>query len=250
MGSKIVHELVALGGATVRVTHREGSRPEQVAKLRAEAAELVTADLSDEASLERACAGVDVVVSAVQGPRDRIVDGQTRLLRAAEKAGVARMIPSDYSLDFFKTSEGENRNLDLRRELDRVLDASSVRGTSVLCGAFMDLLLVGAIGPDPKTGIFRVWGDENQPYDFTSTDDLARYVAAAALDTEAGRVVRVARDSLSPRELGIRPSGPRRSESSRWRIPRSRCSRTSSTCHLGRGLHSASRRSRNRLSAA
>ena len=131
-----------------------------------------------------------------------MVDGQTRLLRTAEKAGVARMIPSDYALDFFKTEEGKNRNLDLRRELDRVLDASSVSGTSVLCGAFMDLLAYGAMGPDRKTGVFRVWGDPDQPCDFTRTDDLAKYVAAVALDPEAPRVVRVAGDTKTAREIG------------------------------------------------
>jgi uncharacterized protein YbjT (DUF2867 family) len=202
LGSKIVRELVALGSATVRVTYRERSKPEAVARLRATGAELVTADLSDEASLARACDGIEVVVSAVQGLRETIVDGQTRLLRAAEKAQVARMIPSDYSVDFFKTIPGQNRNLDLRREFNGVVDASTVRGTSVLGGAFMDLLAFGMIGPDARTGIYKVWGDENQPYDFTSTDDLAKYIAAVALDTGAGRVVRVAGDSLSPRELG------------------------------------------------
>jgi uncharacterized protein YbjT (DUF2867 family) len=201
MGAKIVRELAALGRATVRVTYRKSSNAEQLAKLRAEGAELVQGDLEDEASLTRACEGIDVVVCAVQGLRATIVDGQTRLLRAAEKAGVARMIPSDYAIDFFKTTEGENRNLDLRREFNRVLDASSVRGTSLLCGAFMDLLAMGAIGPDPKTGIYKVFGDENQPYDFTSTDDVAKYIAAVALDADAGRVVRVAGDSLSPRAL-------------------------------------------------
>jgi uncharacterized protein YbjT (DUF2867 family) len=201
MGLKIVRELLALA-ATVRVTHRDGSSPEQVAKLRALGVELITADLSDEPSLTHACDGADVVVSSVQGLRDTIVDGQTRLLRAAEKAGVSRMIPSDYSLDFFKTTEGGNRNLDLRREFNRTLDASSVRGTSVLCGAFMDLLAFGAIGPDPKTGVYKVWGDDNQPSDFTSTDDVAKFVAAVALDADAGRVVRVAGDTRSPRELG------------------------------------------------
>jgi uncharacterized protein YbjT (DUF2867 family) len=202
LGSKIVRELVALGPAKVRVTHREGSKPESVAALRAAGAEPVLADLSDAASLARACDGIDVVVSAVQGLRDVIVDGQTRLLRAAEKAAVKRMLPSDYSLDFFKTPEGGNRNLDLRREFNRALDASSVRGTSVLNGAFMDLLVWGAIGPDPKTGSFKVWGDDSQPYDFTLTDDLAKYIAAVALDESAGRIVRVAGDSLSPRALG------------------------------------------------
>ncbi len=200
LGSKIVRELGALG-AKVRVTHRDTSNAEQVAKLRETGAELAKADLSDAASLELACKDIDVVVSSVQGLRDTIVDGQTRLLRAAEKAGVARMLPSDYSLDFFKTTEGGNRNLDLRRELDHVLDASKVRGTSILCGAFMDLIAFGAIGPDPKTGIYKMFGDENQMLDFTHTDDVAKYIAAAALDADAGRVVRVAGDTQSPKQI-------------------------------------------------
>src|SRR6185295_11990796 len=100
-----------------------------------------------------------------------------------------------------KTAPGGNRNLDLRRDFDAVLDASPVRGTSVLCGAFMDLLVFGAMGPDPKTGVMKVWGDADQPYDFTATDDVAKYVAAVALDDAAGRVVRVAGDTKSPREL-------------------------------------------------
>jgi uncharacterized protein YbjT (DUF2867 family) len=201
LGAKIVRELSALG-ASVRVSHRHGSNADQVGKLRAAGAELVSADLADEASLLRACEAVDVVVSSVQGLGDVIVDGQTRLLRAAEKAGVARLVPSDYSIDFFKTIEGDNRNLDWRRAFNRVLDNSAVRGTSVLCGAFMDLLAMGAIGPDPKTGVFKVWGDPNQAYDFTSTDDLGKYIAAVALDADAGRVVRIAGDSKSPSELG------------------------------------------------
>ena len=78
MGSKIVRELVALG-ATVRATVRVGSKPETVDKLRAARGQLATVDLADEAALERACDGIDVVVSAVQGMRDVIVDGQSRL---------------------------------------------------------------------------------------------------------------------------------------------------------------------------
>ncbi|NVB79966.1 MAG: NmrA family NAD(P)-binding protein [Kofleriaceae bacterium] len=200
MGFKIARELIALG-AGVRVTHRAASPAERVSALAAEGAAVVEADLGDAASLCRACEGVDVVVSAAQGLRDVIVDGQTRLLRAAEQAGVTRMIPSDYAVDFFKTDEGHNRNNDLRRELARVLDASRVRGTSVLCGTLMHLLATSGFGPDPKTGALRVWGDPDQRYDFTHADDVAKYVAAIALDDGAARVIRVAGDSRSPREL-------------------------------------------------
>jgi uncharacterized protein YbjT (DUF2867 family) len=193
LGAKIARALVALD-ARVRVTQR--SRPVEI-----EGATAVAADLDDAGSLARACEGIDVIVSAVQGLRDVIVDGQSRLLRAAEGAGVARMIPSDYSLDFFATAPGGNRNLDLRREFDAALDASRVRGTSVLCGAFMDLIAIGAIGPDRETGAFKAWGDPDQPYDYTHTDDLAAYTAAVALDDGAGRIVRVAGDTKTPREL-------------------------------------------------
>src|SRR5262249_35405556 len=151
-------------GARVRVVHRASTNAEALAALRAAGAEPVAADLGDDTALARACDRVDVVVSSLQGLRDVIVDGQTRLLRAAERAGVRRMIPSDYSLDFFKTKPGGNRNLDLRREFDGVLDASTVRGASVLCGAFMDLLAAGAMGPDAKTGVLRYFGDADQPF--------------------------------------------------------------------------------------
>jgi uncharacterized protein YbjT (DUF2867 family) len=195
MGTKIVHELLARG-AHVRVVHR--TKP--VAELVAAGAEPIAADLVNEASLAAACARIDVIVCAVQGLRDVIVDGQTRLLRAAERAGVARMLPSDYALDFFKTKEGGNRNLDLRREFSRVVDASPVRATSVLCGAFMDLLAMGAMGPNAQ-GVLEYWGDADTIYDFTHTDDVAKYIAAAALDNDAPRMVRVAGDSASPRDL-------------------------------------------------
>ena len=201
LGRKIARELVGARRSVVRVTYREGTNTGAVEALREAGAELVAADLSDAASLARACHEVDVVVSAVQGLRDVIVDGQTRLLRAAEEAHVARMIPSDYALDFFKTDDGRNRNLDLRRELGRVLEQSPVRGTSLLCGAFMDLFAYGAMGPDRRTGVFRVWGDVDQVADFTLTDDVARYVAAVALDRQAPRVVRVAGDTRSAREI-------------------------------------------------
>lgn len=200
LGSKVVRELVARGAA-VRASHRPGARPDQIAAMRATGAEPVAADLDDAKTLDRACADVGVVVSCVQGLGDVIVDGQTRLLRAAERARVARMLPSDFALDLFKTPPGGNRNLDLRRTFHATLDASPVRGTAVLCGAFMDLLASGAIGPDRATGALKVWGDPDQRSDFTHTDDVARYIAAVALDPEAGPVVRVAGDTRSPREL-------------------------------------------------
>lgn len=197
LGGKVVRELLARG-ATVRATFHKRPPPAGV--------EAVQADLADPIALTNACAGVHTVISAVQGLGETILDGQTNLLHAAEAAGVARFIPSDYSVDFFKTADGGNRNLDLRRAFNQRLDASNVRGTSVLNGAFMDLVEHKRIGPD-GSGVMRVYGDPDQPYDFTHTDDVAKYIAAAALDDAAGRVVRVVGDRASPNQLAALRGG-------------------------------------------
>ncbi len=189
MGRQIARELVARG-ATVRALVRPG-KTKEVGELRGDGATPAEGDLFDPASLAAACAGVGVVVSALQGMRQIVVDGQTNLLRAAEAAGVGRMIPSDYCVDLFKLKAGENRNLDLRREFDSRLDASGVRGTSVLNGAFAEMVFRGFAGAGEDDS-FGYWGDGEQPCDFTTTADTAAFTAAAALDPDAPRALRVA----------------------------------------------------------
>ncbi len=95
--------------------------------------------------MARALKGADCVVSALNGLHDLILDRQGVLLEAAIRAGVPRLIPSDFSEDFTKTTPGRNRNLDLRREFMAWADRASAGGarirlTSVLNGAFMDML--------------------------------------------------------------------------------------------------------------
>ena len=81
------------------------------------------------------------MVSAIQGSAARvIVDAQSVLLDAAIAAGVPRFIPSDFSADFTKLSAGENRNFDLRRAFHERLDKASIAATSILNGAFSELL--------------------------------------------------------------------------------------------------------------
>src|SRR4051812_25232859 len=90
MGTKISRAL-ASRDCRLRLLVR---RPERVDALRRLDAELVQGDVFDRPSLARACAGVDVVVSALAGLADVIVDGQTQLLEAAQAAGVKRFLPS------------------------------------------------------------------------------------------------------------------------------------------------------------
>lgn len=45
------------------------------------------------------------------------------------------------------------------------------------------------------------WGSVDQPLDFTTKDDVAAYVAAVAMDAQTPRVLRIAGDTRSAREL-------------------------------------------------
>ena len=153
------------------------------------------------AGLARACDGAACMVSALNGLRDVIVDRQLALLDAAVAAGVPRMISSDYSLDFTKTRPGGNRNLDLRRTFMALADRRPIAMTSILNGAFMDML--GGQMPliQPKIRRVLYWGRADQRLDFTTKDDVAAFTAVAALDADTPRILRIAGGSATPRGL-------------------------------------------------
>jgi len=152
-------------------------------------------------------AGTACVVSALNGLRDVMIKRQTVLLDAAVKAGVPRFIPSDYAGDFTRTRPGDNRNFDIRREFMAVADRAPVRVTSILNGAFMDML--GREMPliQPKIRRVLYWHDRDQLLDFTTKDDVAAYVAAAAMDETTPRILRIAGDSVSARDLAAAMTG-------------------------------------------
>jgi nucleoside-diphosphate-sugar epimerase len=161
-------------------------------------------DLADGAdALQQYLDGVEVVVSAVQGGPEVIIDGQRELLRAAERAGVHRMIPSDFSINLWGYGYGINVLSDLRRVFTDAFTTSRVARTSVSVGAFPEYFL-GAVHEvlDPAAGTFTVWGDGTRPIDITTIPDTAAFTAAIALDpTTAGRDVHVVGQQLTMLEL-------------------------------------------------
>ena len=82
-----------------------------------------------------------------------------------------------------------------------VTNDAPLRVTSIFNGAFLELL--GAEMPLIQPRIRRVlfWRSEDQPLDFTAKDDVAAYTAQAALDPDAPRLLRIAGDTLTVREL-------------------------------------------------
>ena len=200
LGDRIARALVSRG-ATVHALVRAGSSSTRLNALSDLGAVAVTVDYGNPASLEKACGGASCVVSVLNGLEPVILGAQGRLLDAAVAAGVPRFMPSDFSLDFTKTRPGDNRNMDLRRDFMRRIDCAPIRVTSILNGAFTDLLTGDApiILHRPRKVLY--WGSADQPFDFTTKDDVARYAAMAALDDTAPRFLRIAGDVVSPRGL-------------------------------------------------
>lgn len=185
LGGQIASEVLALPGVELRLLARADPRrsPDKQAALDAlvaGGATVVDGDLAQATTLQAATAGVDVVISAVQGAREVIVDGQVALARAASRNGVRRFLPSDFALDIFKAPPGEHANFDLRREADDLIAGIGVPTLHVLNGAFMDGFVDVFFDHQARTATY--WGDGTETFDATTVGDTARYTARAALD--------------------------------------------------------------------
>lgn len=200
LGGRLAKALVRRG-ATVRALVRVGTSAAKVSALRSIGADPVEVDFDDQAALARGCADAVCVVSTLNGLEPTMLGVQGRLLDAAVAAGVPRFMPSDFSLDFTTTRPGDNRNMDLRRAFQARIHAAPIRATSVLNGAFADLLTGEAPIVLHKIDRTLYWGDPDQPLDFTTKDDVADYAADVVLDDAAPRFSRIAGDVVSARDL-------------------------------------------------
>ncbi|MEZ0482932.1 NmrA family NAD(P)-binding protein [Fibrella aquatica] len=200
LGGRIVKALRAKG-ADVRAVVRASSDPAKVAALEKQGVTVFRADMNNVADVTVACQGVACVVSVLSGFRDTIIGTQNILLDAAVAAGVPRFIPSDYSLDFTRFSDGENRNLDLRREFHTYLDKAPISATTIFNGAFAELITgqMPLVLFKPKLVLY--WGDSDHRMGFTTMDNTAEFTANAALDPTTPRYLRVAGDQISPRQI-------------------------------------------------
>jgi uncharacterized protein YbjT (DUF2867 family) len=202
LGGRIAANLLDQSGTTVRLLVRNAADPKLKALL-GRGAEVIEGNFADRASLDRATHGVDVIVSAVQGGPDVIIDGQVALAECGKRNGVRRILPSDYALDLFKATPGEHPAFDARRTADERIAAVGLEQVNILQGGFMDMLLPGRGAIDLDAGTIGFFGDGHQPIEVTSVEDTARLVARVALDraVPAGKFA-FAGDRISFREAG------------------------------------------------
>ena len=200
LGGRIIKALLKKE-VEVRVLVRSGSNKEKIAELEQLGAKIFTVDMNSEQEIAEVCKGATCVVSALAGLEDVIIETQKILLNAAIAAGVPRFIPSDYSLDFTRFKDGENRNLDLRRQFHHYLDSTSIAATSIFNFTFMDMLT-----NEIPMIIFRkrwvlYWGNADHKISFTTIDDTANYTANVAVDSSSPRYLRITGDQISHKEI-------------------------------------------------
>src|SRR5688500_1518416 len=181
LGSDVVRRIAA-SGKQVRALVRASSDPAKRAQLEAWGGALFEGDLKDPASLQRACAGVDTVISTASATISRsggdnldTVDrqGQRQLVEAAEQAGVRHFIYVSFSgnvSDVFPLSEA-------KRGIEKRLREGRMKYTIVRPSYFMEVWLSPMLGFDPAGGKVRIYGNGDQPMSMISVPDVGAYVA-------------------------------------------------------------------------
>lgn len=140
LGSRIASHLLDHDDATVRLLVRPGRDSEPVKAARVgplldRGAEVILGDVLQPETLDAAVDGVDVVVSALQGGDDVIVDGQVGLAEAAVRNGVRRFLPSDFAIDVFHAPAGPPQ-FTARPRADAAIESLDLRVVHILSGGF------------------------------------------------------------------------------------------------------------------
>ena len=187
LGRPVVQGLLAQGtpGLEVRAASRH---PGRAADLQALGAEVVAADLTDRASLEHACAGVQRLFTAAHGMLGRgrwksenvDVEGHGVLFEVARAAGVERIVHTsafgartDHPLDFFRH----------KAAAERALEASGIEHVILRPTAFMEHHVHAFNGQAVlDRGKARLIGAGRKPRNFVSAADVARFALRALLE--------------------------------------------------------------------
>ena len=183
LGRPLVQGLRAQGVA-VRALCR---RPEQAADLAGLGAEVCAGDLTDNASLARACTGIDRVMACAHGllgrgaqTSEKVDDiGHRTLIDTARAAGVRRFVytsaygaSADHPIDFFRT----------KFAIEQYLENSGLDGVILQPTAFMEHHAHNFIGKGLlASGKARLIGAGTKPRNFVCAGNVAQLAQRALL---------------------------------------------------------------------
>jgi uncharacterized protein YbjT (DUF2867 family) len=177
LGSEIVRRLRAQGAA-VRCLVRSSSAEEKVRQLESLGVQIIRGDLKDKSSLERACEGVDTVISTVSaittaaagdsfGATDK--DGTIALIDAAKARGVERFV----FVSFDTSSIPDCPLRDAKLAVEAHLRKSGMTYTILQPTLFMEAWLGPMLFADVAAGTAKIYGDGDRKLPYVSVSDVA-----------------------------------------------------------------------------
>jgi uncharacterized protein YbjT (DUF2867 family) len=184
-------------GEDVRALVRKTSEPLKIERLRAFGCEIVTGDVQDKASLDKACRGIETVISTAtttmsRQPHDSLEktdqQGQLNLIDAAERNDVKRFVLVSVSGNL----EGDSKLHRAKRTVEEKLRESGIAYTILRPSFFMEIWCSPALGFDAKNRKAQIYGEGKEPLSFVSLYDVAEFaVQAAASDKAANQTIEI-----------------------------------------------------------
>ena len=171
-------------GLDVRILSRD---PGKALPLVGDRVQIASGDVRDARAVEQAVAGTRTVVSAITGfgtardvsPRTVDWEGNANLIRAAKAAGVEHFIllsvcqaAPDHPIELFR----------MKHRAEEALRGSGLAWTIIRPTAYMETWVGLLGGPLLDTGSTRIFGRGENPINFVSAHDVARFVDLAVVD--------------------------------------------------------------------
>jgi uncharacterized protein YbjT (DUF2867 family) len=184
LGREIVRLLLARGIPVRVLTRQSGWSPDTTPP---GTVEVIVGDIRDAATLDRAVAGAETVISCVQGFAGRDAAGPTEidqrgnelLIARAQHQGVRRFLllsivgaAADSPVPLFRA----------KHRAEETLKGSALEWVIVRATAFMETWLELVGDPLVKNGRTRIFGAGHNPINFVAVQDVAIAVVSAALD--------------------------------------------------------------------
>jgi len=190
VGTSVVCRLAGKGKKVAALVRNPAS--EKARALEKEGAKLVTGDLKEPATIERALEGVDTVIctasstlSRQEGDSLETVDGKgvQTLIDVAERKGARRFI----FVSFSRNVAADFPLGEYKRAAEKRLEGSRLDYTILLPSYFPETWLSPALGFDVAAGKVRIYGDGQARGSYISLEDVAAAVVACVDNPAASR---------------------------------------------------------------
>ena len=187
VGTRVIPMLISKGYA-VRAMTRTPEKAEGLKKL---GVEVIRGDLRDPASLTQACQGAEQVLALAHGFTPGQADnnlqtvddlGNRNLIVAAKAAGVKHFV---FVSVLGATSSSQMELARIKYATEQTLQASGLSYTILRAAAFMEFWAVMVGEPILKTGKTTIFGSGNNPINFVSAQDVAKFCVLALEDPQA-----------------------------------------------------------------